>query len=391
LVTQNSVGKFSPLGRYNLMTICLSSAAYIVTYAVSANLYQNKATIKYHALRVIAEQHNNNRIQKEEEIVERQKEVKDFELQNTIELNSTIETMEDGLDGAEKNEFYKGIEKDKLSKQQTEQAQKEEQAIQEAIRLKEERQKRRQKRLGLNGTITSLLLFLLCFCTSCEVQETTVRSIFIDPSGGAINVTDALGSGEDALKGLGNSLNNPTAHYGQTDIFILQPQTGLEHYSITLPTLSKAAALEKRRTAKELKRFVGNWDNTVSQINLPKEGYSQSRIAKPLFDVIHHTLNQPYRKKQLVLYTDSLEHTNEKSFLKMTPKKIRENSTDIIDFLDYYCECESLKGLDVIFAYKSRTESQYDQHRVEVERVYQSYFITKGATVSRFQTQNEIL
>jgi len=315
-----------------VLMIALGSVAYLITYAICAKLYQTKATRQYHALRIKAEQHDLNRLEHEGELVDRKKSLEDFLLENELQLNQTIERMEDELDG----DMTQTIQ---INQQQTEsaKAQKESDAFEslqkqlqnqqqsEAEVAAQKKRDRRRQRLGLNG-LTALLVMLIAF-SGCDMSSpSTIQSIFIDPSGGAANVIDVLGTGEEVLATLGNNLEQPTAAHGQVDVFIMQEQTGMERYSVSTPVLTVTASLEQKKTRKDLQGFLNDWENMKQQIQFPEDGYNQSRIVKPLFEVIDYTLGP----------------------------------------------------------YQSRTESKYDQHRVEIEKIFQSYFTNKGATISRF-------
>lgn len=380
--------------------LCIGTIAYQITCAIFYEAYQPIKTQVYHSLYQLARKHDKQRIDLHEKIVNNRLALTEFILSNQLELNRTIEQMEDNLDNAnianvreEENRKIQEVTSAKQAEQlQVEESEKvaaQSAANVEAEQLKvaaEQRKRDRMKRrLNRNGVATLLLaLFSLTFM-GCEFEPmTTAQSIFIDPSAGAVNITDALVTGEEALALLGNDLAQPSSASGRIDIFVMQPQTGTEHYSVAIPMLSVTAALEQKKTRKEIQHFVREWDELVPNIKFPEEGYSQSRITKPLFEAIHYTRNQSHDARRILLYTDLLEHTSEISFLKMSPQQIRDNVTDITEFIDHYCQCDTLDGIEIIFAYKSKNESKYDQHRVEIERIFKSYFLDKGAIVRHF-------
>lgn len=371
--------------------LCLGAIAYLLSYALCFQLYQTKANVHYHSLRAKAEEFDKERLEFEFKKIEREKAKSDFLLENELNLNRQIQALEDNLDNTN-IQIQKDAEIAEHMKQEaiaasnrlTAQKEAEKQKELEAEAAVEKKRERRRKRFSSNGAAALLLSLFAFFGCSPTNSQSTVQSIFIDPSGGSVNVIDVLGTGENVLLSLGNDIESPNAAHGKVDVFIMQEQTGTVHHSISTPVLSLTAGFEQKKTRRELQDFISDWDEMKKQIQFPQEGYKQSRIAKPLFDVIRHTLTQPYGKKQIILHTDLLEHTQEMSFLKMSPEEIRNKEDTIVAFIDHYCRCQTLQGLEVQFAYRSRTEPKYDQHRVEVERIFEAYFLTKGAQVSRF-------
>lgn len=380
-----------------ILMVVFNSTAYMLTKAVYLELYVTKANAAYQVINELCLESDKKRLELEAKKIERKINLEETLLKIKLDLHETIEQMEDKID----NVFFGNIHQAEsaiIAKQQqqiaeakqahqqsmVQQAQEAKQRAEDTAKAK--RMERRNRRFGRNtASIFIPFIFGLFALGSCQSNPpTSTHTIFIDPSSGAVNVQDVLNSCDEAIAFVGNNMEQPNRQYGQINVHILREQTGIEHHEVAIPTLPISAALEQKKTKKVLQEFCQQWEELKEKIHFKEEGYEQSRVAKSLFESIRHTRQQPYHNKQISLYTDLLEHTSEISFLRMTPQEIRSKQNDIIAFLEHYCQCESLEGVHIRLAYKSKNEPQYDQHRVEIESIYTKFLTHKGATVSIF-------
>lgn len=198
-------------------------------------------------------------------------------------------------------------------------------------------QKHDKQRIDVHEEIVNEQLALTEFILSNQLELNRAIEQIEDNLDDA-NITDVFGTGEESLPLLINGLVQPSS---ASNNLIIQPQTGTEHYSLSAPMLSIITA------------FL-------------EDSYIQSRIIKPLFEAIRHTQKQAHDTQHLLSKTNSLAHTDEISFLKISSQQIRANAADIIAFIDHHCQRETLDGVEIIFAHNSKNESKYDQHRVEM-------------------------
>lgn len=198
-------------------------------------------------------------------------------------------------------------------------------------------QKHDKQRIDLHEEIVNEQLALTEIILSNQLELNRAIEQIEDNLDNA-NITDVFGTGEESLPLLINGLAQPSS---ASNNLIIQAQTGTEHYSLSAPMLSIITA------------FL-------------EDSYIQSRIIKPLFEAIRHTRKQAHDTQHLLSKTNSLAHTDEISFLKISSQQIRANTADIIAFIDHHCQRETLDGVEIIFAHNSKNESKYDQHRVEM-------------------------